>query len=158
MIRFALGLALPYLGLFAYQGHEWGLGLNDLGRWKALREPAMGFSAAVLTVLLLAILLNYRRPKRVLSRGTKTALRPVWAGVAISVLTILIAIPVVVFGSAYAPDWALLSVSSIPPALLVLLLCKSIRPGRCLACGFDVRASLDAGRCPECGRPIMAHG
>lgn len=156
MIRFALGLMLPYLGILTYQAYEWRLDIMKPWRWQSLVGPAMGFGVAVLTVLLVAIVLNYRRPKRVLSRGPSQALRPILAGMAISVLTVLFAIPAVVFGSEYAPDWLLLCVSTIPPAMLVLLLSKSIVPGQCVACGFDLRASLDTGRCPECGRSIIA--
>ena len=157
MIRFALGLVFPYIGILSYQAYEWRLDMTKPWRWQGLAGPAIGFGAAVLTVMLVAILLNYRRPKRVLSRGTRRLLRPVFSGMAISVLTVLIAIPTVVFGSAYAPDWLLLCVSTIPPALLVLSLSKSIVPGQCMACGFDLRASLDTGRCPECGLGIAAN-
>ncbi|MCB9852148.1 MAG: hypothetical protein H6819_03560 [Phycisphaerales bacterium] len=156
MIRFALGLMLPYLGILTYQAYEWRLDFAEPSQWQSLIGPAIGFGAAMLTVLLLTIVLDYRRPRRMLSRGSKRALRPVFAGVAISALTVLFAIPAVVFGSEYAPDWLLLCVSSVPPGLLVLLLSKSIVPGQCAACGFDLRASLDAGRCPECGRGIAA--
>jgi hypothetical protein len=28
------------------------------------------------------------------------------------------------------------------------------RPGLCRRCGYDIRASFEMGRCPECGRPF----
>lgn len=152
MIRFAIGLGIPYFGILAYQAHAWGLEFWKPWRWSSLAGPAISFSAAILTAVLLAIVLNDRRPRQLLSRPPRSFLRPAATGAIISVLTLLLAIPAVVFGSEYAPDWLLLSISTLLPALLVLSFCKSIVPGACVGCGFDLRASLDAGRCPECGR------
>ncbi len=37
---------------------------------------------------------------------------------------------------------------------VILLLGGRRRPGRCRGCAYDITASLDFGRCSECGRCI----
>jgi hypothetical protein len=100
----------------------------------------------------IAIVLNYRRPRRAFSRVHRRFTSAIFAGAFISVLTVLAAIPAVVFGSDRAPDWVLLPASTLLPTIFVMWLCKKVVPGNCVECGFDLRASLDTGRCPECGR------
>lgn len=57
------------------------------------------------------------------------------------------------------PYWALTVLSAIFPlgwAFALLRRQRQLRLNRCLACGYDLRASKD--RCPECGTPIPAKG
>lgn len=152
MIRYLLGLALPYVGLVAWEAHIRGNAFLNGWFWRSLAGPGMVYTTAILTACLISLLVNYRRPRRMFTRSRHASFRPVFAGAVISTLTILIAIPVVVYGSEYAPDWSLLSGSTLLPTLAVLILCRRAVPGTCRDCGFDLRASLDAGRCPECGR------
>ena len=156
MIRFALGLILPYVAIVAWEAHEWGAGITSSWLWRSLVGPAVVYSMTVMTAVMIATLLNHRRPRRIFARSPRRFIPPVFAGTTISILTILLAIPVVVFGSDYAPDWALLMSTTFGPTFAVLWFCKSVVPGNCKACGFDLRASLDTGRCPECGRAIAA--
>ena len=39
-------------------------------------------------------------------------------------------------------------------AWVAVWLLPAFRAGVCVTCGYDVRYSLDSGRCPECGRAI----
>ena len=49
------------------------------------------------------------------------------------------------------PFWFLVLVFAVPPALILRSELRRRRsgPGRCAACGYDLRATPD--RCPECG-------
>lgn len=48
-----------------------------------------------------------------------------------------------------APDWSLLLLFSLLPAIRVVRLMRWKRTGICASCGYDLRATPD--RCPECG-------
>jgi hypothetical protein len=50
------------------------------------------------------------------------------------------------------PYWAMAAAAGVVPALWISAVVRRIhrrRQGRCMACGYDLRASTD--RCPECG-------
>jgi hypothetical protein len=38
--------------------------------------------------------------------------------------------------------------------ILSLLFCARVKPGLCARCQYDIRSSLEFGRCPECGLAI----
>ncbi len=49
-----------------------------------------------------------------------------------------------------APLWLAFLVALVP--IIWLLRNRNHPPGRCPACGYDLRGNL-SGRCPECGTP-----
>ena len=50
------------------------------------------------------------------------------------------------------PFWLLLLVAAIPTAILWHRDRRTVKPGCCLTCGYDLRASKKT--CPECGTAI----
>ena len=51
-----------------------------------------------------------------------------------------------------APLWTLLALAAIPTALLWHRDRRTVKPGCCQTCGYDLRASKKV--CPECGTAI----
>ena len=49
----------------------------------------------------------------------------------------------------YSPLWPLITLAVIPTAILWHRDRRTAKPGHCVKCGYDLRASKD--RCPECG-------
>ena len=57
-----------------------------------------------------------------------------------------------VYSSVIMPFWLLLTLAAFPTALLWQRDRRTVKPGCCLTCGYDLRASKKI--CPECGTPI----
>jgi hypothetical protein len=62
-------------------------------------------------------------------------------------------------GSSYAivaPAWFWTIMTAILPAIWIIRRLRRRRPGTCIKCGYDLRATPD--RCPECGttQPVTA--
>lgn len=105
----------------------------------------------VAIVWLTARLWNRFRPKMILCGSHHHALQQLLAGLMLGLCCMSLTTLCVVFGPDALPDLTFTSVSSLAACLLVFPLCARPRPGLCAACGYDIRASLDMGRCPECG-------
>ena len=154
MIRFTLGTALPFIAitcLFIYR-----LVRNNVEPLDAAIESvdaALAFGFCILASVFVVTIANYRRPRR-LFQNIDRKYRRVLVGMITGVVAIVFAVPGVVFLEARANENLILGASGLIAGLLVSLFLRKSRPGICLGCGFDLRASLDRGRCPECGRGI----
>lgn len=149
------------------------------GRYNALR-PA-DWAAATITLLLVPlvsawlalILVQLRKPRRWLQRGAAGRKRA--AAIAFLAGSLSIASTGVCLyyanrpwpGSEESqfnpgldtrriPDALVIGLNAFAFATLAIWLMPTRRPGLCAACGYDIRFSLDANRCPECGRPLLA--
>jgi hypothetical protein len=49
------------------------------------------------------------------------------------------------------PYWSAVTLLALPSVIYLLIWKRREKPGHCLMCGYDLRASPD--RCPECGTP-----
>ena len=56
------------------------------------------------------------------------------------------------FGFVATPFWVVLTLAAIPTAILWRRDRRTVKPGCCQTCGYDLRASKKT--CPECGTPI----
>jgi predicted RNA-binding Zn-ribbon protein involved in translation (DUF1610 family) len=63
-------------------------------------------------------------------------LRPLWIGLFADAIF-------------FTAAWAILLVVLIGPA--AMLRSMRLRGGRCIECGYDLRATASGNRCPECG-------
>ena len=53
-----------------------------------------------------------------------------------------------------APLWIFLTLAAIPTAILWHRDRRTVKPGHCRMCGYDLRASKKV--CPECGTAVAA--
>ncbi len=55
--------------------------------------------------------------------------------------------------AAFIPFWSLFTLAAIPTAILWRRDRRTVKPGCCLTCGYDLRASKKT--CPECGAHVV---
>jgi hypothetical protein len=170
MHRFLIGYSLPFaacLGLAGWTHARFGVAYP--ADWVALGLTLL--AAPILASLAAVSLVHIRRPRRWLMRGTPGRIR---AGV-FGLLAGTAAIPLIGIALYFAnrpmpgtPDFEWSpgqDMRRVHDAVIVAPLCFATawigaslmprrRAGSCAACGYDVRYSLDSGRCPECGRAI----
>ncbi len=150
MIRFALGFSLPFSALFTTN-----LVLNQWYRWYGATHYVLAVvtlcGIPTLCAVAVAAIMHYRRPRRMFQGHTGRPIAPLTCGIAIALLAVTLSVPVVVVADEQVPDAALLAAASLVSTMLVMLLTAKRRPGLCIRCGYDLRSSLNSGRCPECG-------
>ncbi|GJM25759.1 MAG: hypothetical protein DHS20C16_21740 [Phycisphaerae bacterium] len=125
-----------------------------LWRWILLIVVAPSF-----IVFFAALVVNLFRPLQMFKRKVVGLFGPMRFGFLLGLIVALL-IPFALVGlgrwisEAFIPA-LVTAVVSIPMLTLVARRCL---PGYCVRCGYDIRCSLDADRCPECGtRPMGAY-
>lgn len=160
MIRFVGGVLLPF---FAAGGWiAWSAGRFNVFRWREI------IVLAILLLLLPAFsawsaarLAEHRRRRAVVRRPDLRFVRLV-CGVLTGALGLgLAALSIALFDryrpdavASHWPDAVPIAAAVFFVTLLVVALLPGRRAGLCGGCGYDIRGSLNFGRCPECGLAI----
>jgi hypothetical protein len=170
MHRFLIGYSLPFAACVAVAGWTHGrLGAVSTGDWAVLALTLL--IVPVLSGLGAVSFVQIRRPRRWLMRGAPGAIRAALLGMAAAVTAIPLIAAVLYVVNRQLPgtpefEWdPTRDVGRVPDTLVVAPICLATagiaawllptrRAGTCAKCGYDVRYSLDSGRCPECGRAI----
>jgi len=170
MHRFLLGFGLPFAACLAWAGWTHGrFGAGYPADWIALGLTLLVFP--ILSALAAVSLVQIRRPRRWLLADAPGGVK---AGV-IGALAGAAAIPAIGVALYFVnrPLWGVIDyewtwdndMRRVHDSMVVAPICFTTawlaawlmpmrRAGTCVACGYDVRYSLDSGRCPECGRTI----
>lgn len=146
MIHFVLGFAIVWcmpIGLNLFTQFDGGFYYLA---WVFGLTPA-------LFAWLMAWFIQLRSPRIFLmsGRGMPALIRGLLAG---GISLVLTAGGIVVIRGPDFPDILILVLSSSVATCLIVLLSPRIRAGLCARCRYDIRASLEFGRCPECGLTI----
>ena len=107
-------------------------------------------TAAYLT----AMMLHAFRPRRILDVRCRRRPAAFTAGILSATVGWTIATGMIIGLDGILADTSIAASASCFAAWLVLRFASPIRPGHCLPCDYDLRASLAFGRCPECGVKI----
>lgn len=153
MLRFTIGYFAFFLGLFVFN-----LFTEDWYRWYGALDylSSIVFLCGIPTVCALAVTvtLNHRRPRKLFDPDAGHHVAPFFRGFLAAMLAVVISIPIVVFGDNHVGDVVLLGFASMVATGSVVFFATPRKPGHCIGCGYDLRCSLDTGRCPECGSTI----
>jgi len=132
--------------------------LNHFAGWAvllfALPTATAGFTSAWR---------NFRRPLRLFDRRTSSGFSAAARGITAGLATFIAAAAMVLVLERTLPwrlsvapgtDCTVMILSAFLGARAGLLFARPIRPGRCVRCDYDLRMSIEYGRCPECGTSI----
>jgi hypothetical protein len=105
-----------------------------------------------------AEIVHYVRPRRHWIGPRRASMRIAGAGAAASLLAIALTSVALVFLEAYILTSLIAAgAAALSSAIAIVVALPPRRPGRCLFCGYDLRASTGA-RCPECGAAAIGPG
>jgi len=103
----------------------------------------------------IALLIHTLRPRRLFDSPTSQSLKPILLGIVTgltSLGSVLLALSPLGIN---ANDTLILISSSVGVTFIILMLFGGCRQcGHCRRCGYDIRMSLEFGRCPDCGMAI----
>lgn len=151
MIPFALGGLAGYvltLGAGFLLGWKW---IADSPRADILEFALLLVALPAAVQALASDLLARVMKKRAFDPRAGMFLGPIVAGLIASVVAVVataIALPLV---RERAPDSLVISVAAACSACLVVPILPRVRKGLCIRCGYDLAATGDGARCPECG-------
>lgn len=100
------------------------------------------------------MLTRYRVTRRVLRPGLRNVSAPIAWGIAVWILSLAMAMAGVRWLDDRLPDGAIMFLSAFAATAALLYFSPRFVPGHCRQCDYDLRASLQSGRCPECGNAI----
>jgi hypothetical protein len=153
MKSFIFGVSLPFLAEAAYIG--W-----SVGRFGVMRPKEIGALAILLLVIppvaawMAAALMQLRRARRLLSRSRRGFVAPLLLGVFAGSLTLGLLGFELYYADRFLPDAVIVGVTTFLITALLIAVLPRLKPGRCRACNYDISASLDFNRCPECGSAV----
>lgn len=97
--------------------------------------------------------LHTHRPRRAFACVAWLGPRPLTMGILTAILTYGVAAVLITYFPR-GPDAIFPAASAAIVATGMFFVLSGDPPGRCRQCQYDIRASLDAGRCPECGTAL----
>lgn len=104
---------------------------------------------------LVATMLHARHPRRFLDAASSSGVRSVIMGMAAGVVAVAVTTGIVVFLRPGNYDELALGVGAIASTWVIMQWPGSLRrAGFCVRCDYNICASIEFGRCPECGEHL----
>jgi len=162
MRAFAVGYGVILAALCAWNLYFdiWPTVSSDGPVWnlkESLRLPLVIVAVPTLAALATATFIHRWRPRKIFDPAAKRPIAAFLLGAA-SAAGALVVLPLAIaLGKLddMLGDALLMALCSAWATLIVLLaLTRRRHAGLCIACDYDIRGSLSAGRCPECGTAI----
>ena len=151
MRSFLQGFATVMLGMYA-----WTVGADvadrsvDVGRFVAL--AAVLCAAPVLVAWVTARVMHQLSPRRMLDATVGSRFGPRVLGILAATLALVGTAVALLLLGATEHDGVILPANAVLGTLVVVrFVGRRRQPGRCIRCGYDISASIEFGRCPECG-------
>lgn len=150
MFRFVLGFLSIMLAIFL-----WDVGVGIESRTVQAERLAKVMALLCLIPALAAWgtarTIHTLSPRRVFDGVLAHRLMPLLLGCLAACTTIAATSATVVWLTPAVSGLVSFSVLSAAITGCLVLLCRRRRAGSCRGCGYDISASLEFGRCPECG-------
>lgn len=149
MVRFAAGIALTgsLLVLWNVMG-QYGDHIN------VINTIGLVMTLVVFPTCCAAVVISVwheKRPRKAFMQVSSSTLRLLIAGFLVGALGWAMTLGGIIGLDSFVPDGVIIGCSFALATALALWRMRSPVPGHCLSCDYDLRTSLDFGRCPECG-------
>lgn len=150
---FVIGFAMPLAGICAYN--------TDGLRWDWDVLAPSGILAVILCIgpavgaWATTTIIDARSPRRVFHTSGGDLFPPCATGFVCGAGTVALLFVLLEFSTSLWSDAALIELSAVVSTAIVIgFASRRVVRGACRRCGYDVRASLSIGRCPECGETL----
>lgn len=149
MVRFAAGISLTGCLLVLWNvidqyGHR-----IDVSETFGLAMTLVVFPTCCAAVVI--SVWQEKRPRKVFLQVSSSTPKLLLAGFLVGALGWAMTLGGIIGLDSFVPDGVTIGSSFAFATALALWLMRPPVPGHCLSCDYDLRTSLEFGRCPECG-------
>lgn len=149
MKLFVTAFAAVWVGVFAWNAQSSFIA-GDAYRYLLQFALSLVFAPLIANVST-ALAINCLTPRQLFHRPNPAWAASCFLGLAAGLLSLIGAMLGVAFLDRFASDSVLTAGCSVTGTLAMVICLQRVRPWQCLNCDYDLRASIQSLRCPECG-------
>lgn len=149
MVRFALGVALTGCAIILLTVIERYGKRIDVSETLGLAMTLVVFPTCCAAVVI--SVWHEKSPRKVFLQVSSSTSQLVLSGVLVGIFGWCMTLGGILALDSFVPDGLTIGCSFALATALALKLMRPPVPGHCMKCDYDLRTSLEFGRCPECG-------
>ena len=149
MVRFAAGIALTGCAIILLNVIERYGSRIDISETIGLVMTLVVFPTCCAAVVI--SVWHEKSPRKIFLQVSSSTPRLVLSGLLVGILGWGMTLGGILALDSFVPDGLTIGCSFVLATALALWRMRPPAPGHCMKCDYDLRTSLEFGRCPECG-------